>query len=277
MIKKINKTIMILIDGLSFKTAFNEMGFLNHLVEKGIGALYKVETELPPLSRPLYETIFTGVVPCCSGITTNKSIRLSSNESIFHLARDKGLKTSASAYYFLSELYNKAPFDPICDREQMNEKNPIQYGKFYFEDSYPDSHVFVDGEILRKNYDPDFLLIHTMGMDYVGHIYGSNSKEYKAQAGIVDGLLAWFLTAWIDQGYHIIVTSDHGMRNDGLHQGTGEEERIIPLFCISNLFKPGYNDITIPQTAIAPMICEILGVNTSSKMISFNIKVFRNN
>ncbi|NPV43985.1 MAG: alkaline phosphatase family protein [Firmicutes bacterium] len=271
-----NKVIMILIDGLSFETAFNEMGFLNHLVEKGIGAMYKVETELPTLSRPLYETIFTGVVSYYSGITTNKSIRLSSNESIFHLARDKGLKTAASAYYFLSELYNKAPFDLICDREQLNEKNPIQYGKFYFEDSYPDSHIFVDGEILRKNYNPDFLLINTMGVDYVGHIYGSNSKEYKAQAGMTDGLLAWFLPTWIEQEYHIIVTSDHGMRNDGLHQGIGDEERNVPLFCISNFFKPGYyNNITIPQTAIAPMICEILGVKISSKMISFNIIGFK--
>jgi predicted AlkP superfamily pyrophosphatase or phosphodiesterase len=59
------------------------------------------------LSRPLYECILTGVPPIDSGIVHNNVARLSSQRSIYHYARDAGLKTAAAAYHWVSELYNR--------------------------------------------------------------------------------------------------------------------------------------------------------------------------
>ena len=56
-----NKVILILSDALRYDTAVANMGFLGHLVEAKLASLYKVTGELPSMSRPMYETVHTGL------------------------------------------------------------------------------------------------------------------------------------------------------------------------------------------------------------------------
>ncbi|WP_003543788.1 alkaline phosphatase family protein [Desulfotomaculum nigrificans] len=264
-----NRVILVLIDGLNYGTALSCMGYLQHLVEQEVAQLYQVKTELPTSSRPLYETILTGTPPHIHGIVNNKMARLSREESLFSLARANGLTTAAAAYYWISELYNRAPFDPVRDREQSDTTLTIQQGKFYFDDAYPDSHLFYDGEILRIKYNPDFLLIHPMGMDYAGHLYGSNSREYNQRAIETDGLLAMLIPRWLEEDYQVIITSDHGMTSQAIHGGTGEEERIVPLWTLGSSFKKVTPRGQVPQLGIAPAICKLLNIPPTKKMIDY--------
>ncbi|MNH82959.1 Type I phosphodiesterase / nucleotide pyrophosphatase [compost metagenome] len=261
-----SKVIMIVLDGLKYETARASMGYLNHLVEVSKAACYKVRSELPSLSRPLYEVLLTGTPCSVNGITANHIVRLSDQKSVFHLAAQQGLKTAAAAYYWVSELYNRAPFDRIEDREQHNEELPIQHGKFYFDDVYPDSHLFVDAEVLRRQHDPDFLYIHPMGIDDIGHKFTSDSKEYRGKALEADMILATFVPLWMSLGYEIIVTSDHGMNTDGHHGGTGAEEREVPFYAIGSAFIPGEYPDEIPQLAVAPLLCQMLSLPLSDAM-----------
>ena len=128
------KVILIVIDGLNYQVAKECMGFLAALGQSGQGHLYKMQCELPSLSRPLYETILTGKTPLESGIVDNNSIRLSTEASIFHLAQNAGLKTAAAAYHWISELYNTCPYDAIKHRFTHDESKPIQKGIFYHQD-----------------------------------------------------------------------------------------------------------------------------------------------
>src|SRR4051794_1022338 len=105
-----NRLIMIVVDALRFDTACSHMGYMQHLVEHGMAARYEVKSEVPSLSRPLYETILTGTPPYVHGIVGNAVVRLSTQESLFHLVRRSGKTTAAAAYYWVSELYNYAPF-----------------------------------------------------------------------------------------------------------------------------------------------------------------------
>lgn len=86
----LNKLVLIVLDGLCYDVAKSQMGFLSHLVEKRIGNLYKVKSELPSMSRPLYETILTGVPPYKSKIVNNGISRLSNHKSIFNLVKENG-------------------------------------------------------------------------------------------------------------------------------------------------------------------------------------------
>ncbi|ORQ10358.1 nucleotide pyrophosphatase, partial [Vibrio cholerae] len=81
--------------------------------------------------------------------------RLSQHDSIFHLARAVGKRTAAAAYHWVSELYNQSPWLAARDRFTHDEQLPIQHGCFYWDDGYPDSHLLMDGEWLRSQYDPD--------------------------------------------------------------------------------------------------------------------------
>jgi predicted AlkP superfamily pyrophosphatase or phosphodiesterase len=262
------KVIFVVLDGLRFDVARASMGYLAHLIEIGQAALYRVKAELPTLSRPLYEVLLTGTPASVNGITANEIRRSSHQRSVFHLVTQQSGTTAAAAYHWFSELYNRSPFDPLIDREQHDPASPIQHGKFYFEDAYPDSHLFADAEMLRREWAPNFMLVHPMGLDYAGHCYGSESSQYEAQAIATDSLLAQYLPHWIQSGYSILITADHGMNAHGLHGGNAAELRETPLFCLGDFlrFKPPHEAVS--QLAIAPLLCTVLAIPMSDYMMS---------
>jgi predicted AlkP superfamily pyrophosphatase or phosphodiesterase len=254
-----SKVIVVLIDGLAWQVAHDAMGYLQGLCEAGRASLYRMECELPSLSRPLYECILTGVRPVDSGVVHNDVTRLSKETSIFHLARAGGAKTAAAAYNWVSELYNRSPYDAVRDRFTDDASLPIQHGFFYHSDSYPDDHLLIDGEILRRRHDPDFLLIHPMNTDDAGHRHGLDSAQYRNSARRCDNYLSAHLPSWLDAGYQVIVTSDHGMNNDHTHRGVLPEERQVPLFVMGSRFS--HDPSAEPrQLELCGVMAELLGV-----------------
>ncbi|WP_053373153.1 alkaline phosphatase family protein [Paenibacillus sp. FJAT-27812] len=264
------RLIVVVLDGLRYDSARKYLGYMEHLVEQGQVHCYRVQSELPSLSRPLYEVLLTGTPAAKNGITANHIVRLSQEQSVFGLAAKAGLRTAAAAYHWVSELYNSSPFNPITDRHQHDESKPIQHGIFYFEDQYPDSHLFVDAENLRATYDPHFLYIHTMNIDDAGHKHGGESKPYEASVRAVDGMLATLMPLWMSQGCRIIVTADHGMNAAGYHGGTEPEERHVPLYICGEApdLLAASDGEALPQLMLAPLMCRYLGLEPSERMIA---------
>lgn len=262
-----NKVALILSDALRYDVAVSNMGFLGHLVENKQASLYKISGELPSMSRPMYETVHTGLPSSEHGIVANSIVRLSAKPNIFQLAREAGRVTAASAYFWFSELYNRAPYDPINDREVDDESLNIQHGRFYTEDEYPDVEVFAAAAMLVRRFSPDYLLIHPMGMDYHGETYGSDSPEYRNQAIKQDAILAPLILEWRERGYTIFVTGDHGINADGAHGGTTPEQREVPLFVIQPN-GPGRDDAgrTVSQLQIAPTVLRLLNIPIPATM-----------
>ena len=113
----------------------------------------------------------------------------------------EGKTTGAAAYYWISELYCSAPFDYESDIMIFDEDGKINHGIFYFEDSYPDSHVFSDAEYIRNSRNPDFLMIHSMNIDDAGHHFGSESIEYHMAVARINVILSSCMPAWLSNGY----------------------------------------------------------------------------
>jgi predicted AlkP superfamily pyrophosphatase or phosphodiesterase len=263
------KTIFILIDGLGYRQAVQNLGFLEHLIEQGLGLKAKVLSELPSSSRPLYETLHTGLPAAKHGIACNLTVRMSKFQSVFELCRENGLTTAASAYYWISELYTRAPFQHTDDRIRLMHDGAINHGIYYFEDSYPDSHVFSDAEYLRGSFDPDFLLVHSMNVDDAGHKEGCNSLIYYSTIAKLNVVLSTIMPLWLKWGYNILVTSDHGMSEYGLHGGNTQEQRIVPLYIFSDQVKKKAGLISeepLPQLFIAPIFCRLLAIRKSGDM-----------
>ncbi|ARE66833.1 alkaline phosphatase family protein [Moraxella catarrhalis] len=258
--KNTNKVILVILDGLNADVGLTCMGFLQALCEQHKAKAYKLQCELPSLSRPLYECILTGVRPTDSGIYHNQINRLSKEKSVFNYCIQSNKVTAAAAYYWISELYNRSPFQAAFDRHTNDSSLPIQFGHFYYDDAYPDSHLFDDADHLRKIYRPDFLLVHSMNIDDAGHRFGLNSMQYRNAARRADMLLSNYINLWLDDGYQIIVTSDHGMNNDLSHGGNLIEEREVPFYTIGDRFTNKNMDEPIQQTEICGTICALLKV-----------------
>jgi predicted AlkP superfamily pyrophosphatase or phosphodiesterase len=271
----LNKLILILSDALRYDVARDNMGFLGHLVEYKLASLYKIVGELPSVSRPMYETVHTGLPSSEHGIVANSIVRRSSKPNIFQSVVGAGKVTAAAAYYWVSELYNRAPYDPIDDREVDDENLLIQHGRFYTEDEYPDVELFATAAHLIRKFSPDYLLLHPMGMDYHGETFGSDSKEYRNQAIRQDKWLAPLIMEWRKLGYTIFVTGDHGINKDGAHGGTTPEQREVPFFVIQpNGQGRGDTGETISHLQIAPTILKLLDIpipdTMKQKSLSFD-------
>lgn len=255
------KVILILSDALRYDVAKDNMGFLGHLVESKLASLYKIKGELPSMSRPMYETVHTGVPSSTHGIVANSIVRRSTMPNIFQAVKDAGKVTAAAAYYWVSELYNRAPYNRIDDKETDDVSLDIQHGRFYTEDEYPDVELFASAAALVRKFSPDYLLLHPMGMDYHGETYGSDTKEYRNHAIRQDMWLAPLIQEWMNLDYTILVTGDHGINKDGAHGGTTPEQRDVPLFMIlPRVEGRGETGEVVSQLSIAPTILATLGV-----------------
>lgn len=262
------KTIFVLLDGCSDRIATRHLGYLEHLAIKGEMARYTINGELPSSSRPIYETLLTGLPVAKHGVSSNLVCRKSEYENLFSLCKENGLSTAAAAYYWVSELYNSAPFVHGQHRIQQNTESAIENGIFYFEDTYPDSHVLFDAEHLRAKFKPDFLMVHTMNLDDVGHKFGEGSREQAMCAMRLDTILAALLPIWINDGYEVIVTADHGMDSNGTHGGNHKSVCRLPMYVRSRITLPVIEREPVSQLAIAPLMCAMLGIRPSGDMIN---------
>ncbi|HNA88999.1 MAG TPA: alkaline phosphatase family protein [Anaerolineales bacterium] len=262
-----SKVILVLSDALRYDVAKANMGYLMHMVEYKKASLYKIIGELPSMSRPMYETIHTGMPSSENGIVANSIIRLSNQPNVFKAVREAGKVTAAAAYYWYSELYNRALYDAIDDREVDDANLNIQHGRFYTQDEYPDTELFNTAAHLVRKYSPDYLLLHPMGMDYHGETYGSDTKEYRNHAIYQDSKLAPLLVEWRERGYTIFVTGDHGINADGGHGGSTPEQREVPFFVIQPSLKGrGDTGEVISHLQIAPTVLSLLDVPIPSTM-----------
>jgi predicted AlkP superfamily pyrophosphatase or phosphodiesterase len=268
-----NKVIFILSDGLRYDVAEACMSYMGDLVDRKYASLYKVISELPSLSRPLYETIHTGVSPHTHGIVNNSVVRRSNMTNIFQMVSGCGGCTAASAYCWFSELYNRAPYLASEDQETHDARLPIQHGVFYESLDHPDEDVFSAAAMLVRRWYPDYLLVHPMGMDTVGERYGAYSNQYRIQAATQDALLADYVEEWHGLGYHILVSADHGMKANGTHGGMSPAERDVPLYMLlADQKGAGDTGLVIPQLSIAPMLCNLLGIPLIGKEESLNFQ-----
>ena len=82
-----SKVILVVIDGLAYEVAQQCMGYLQGLQHAKQMTGYKMQCELPAVSRPLYECILTGTRPIESGVLNNDGASLSQQLSIFTLGQ----------------------------------------------------------------------------------------------------------------------------------------------------------------------------------------------
>jgi len=143
----------------------------------------------------------------------------------------------------------------------------IQHGRFYTEDDFPDIELFVTAGMLARRYNPDYMLVHPMGMDYLGEKHGADSPEYRNHAIRQDLYMSALIAEWIQLGYNVLVTGDHGINSDRLHGGTTPEVREVPLY----LMRPGIpgagdTEEVLSQLQIAPTVLKLLDLEIPNTM-----------
>lgn len=267
------KVVFVLVDAIGFDAAVECLGTLEGLVEGGKARRWRMRTVLPSLSAPVYETLHTGTPPHVHGIRSNDLVPLSRGPHVFGVARAAGRGTAAVAHWNFAQMYNRAPYEPVRDMETDDPALAIQHGRFYGDEGHTRAnlHLPSEGDLMAKatmlirRHAPDYLLLHTYGPDAVGHAYGGASTEYRHELWAVDNALADYAPIWLEAGYRVFVTSDHGMTPDGRHGGTSDVERLVPFYDVGHP-EGGAAEGIVSQLAVAPTSLARMGLEAPAQM-----------
>lgn len=268
-----NKVVLVVVDGLKYETARGHCGFLEGQVESGAARRWKMRASLPSMSAPCYETLHTGIDPAHHGITANSLLRKSRVDNVFAAAHAAGKVTAAVAYSWFSVLYNGGPYDPATHMEVDDRSLPINHGRFYDDPDRTEFHLAIPsdrdlcGQVTRliAAQAPDYVLLHTLTCDSVGHVHGGASWQYDRAATTVDSALGHAVPHWRDAGYRVLVTADHGFTDSGYHGGAEDVVRDVAYYDIGHP-TPGEAAETVSQRAVAPTVLSLMGVPVPAGM-----------
>ncbi len=163
------------------------------------GATAQLEADLPTISAAQYVSLLTGVTPQTSGRRSNDDLRVMKLDSVPDLVRRGG--GSAAVYSDGVDWW----------WELFPQAFAAHAGSYKFAPAL---------ELAAAPHD--FLVVHLCAFDEAGHALGASSPAYRQGAALeIEWKLSAVLRAW--SGSTVLVTADHGHRDEGGHGG-GEPE-----------------------------------------------------
>jgi len=232
------KLLLIILDGLPWRNWRPLMGNLEGWVQSGDAQSWRMRSVLPSLSACCYASIHTGVPPQRHGVLGNAIRHRVSKPDIFSEVTRVGGKTGAVTHSFWSEFFRRHPFNLVEDIEIDEPDGPITHGRFHTMSGYnlrnqmtpSDRDLFATLTMLTRRHAIDYGLLHTCTLDSMGHRFGHDCHEMDEAVGTMDETLAAFLPDWLEAGYEVIVTADHGQTQRGHHGGHDEEMQDFGLY-----------------------------------------------
>lgn len=268
------KLLLIVIDGVPYRNFRRLFGNLEAWVESGDARVWKHQSVLPSISAPCYASIHSGVSPTVHGSTGNHDVKRITQPDIFSQLRTNGAVTGAVAHSFWSEFFNRSPFDPVRDLEYDEpESMTINHGRFHTMTGYglinqmtpSDADLFATLTMLCKRFDLDYGLYHSCTLDSMGHRFFHDCQEMDHACGTMDEMLAPYIRQWLQMGYELIVTADHGQDARGHHGGRDPMQQETALYYFGPAEGPPADE-TIDQLQLAPTILKRLGAPIAETM-----------
>ncbi len=268
------KLLLIILDGVPVRNFHRLFGNLEGWADTGDAQRFVHRAVLPSISASCYASIHTGVGPQAHGCTGNSNVFRLSEPDVFAQVRHAGGRTGAVAHSFWSELFNRAPFDPVRDIEYDDpDSASINHGRFHTMSGYglinqmtpSDADLFATLTMLCQRFDLDYGLLHTCTLDSMGHRIFHESREMDHACAIMDEMLAPFIVRWREMGYDLIVTGDHGQDDRGHHGGTDASQRDTALYFFGDAQGPE-RDTLISQLQLAPTMLSLMGASVPDTM-----------
>jgi len=203
------RTFFIVVDGLR-RDAAETMAVTRLLDAKGQCRISDQGSYT--VSRPEYALLSTGLEADRTGSRNNDSTAPLTAESIWQIAREEGLRVSGSSHLrWFSQLF------------------PAGFDRFVVSPEH-EVNVFT-AEGIEK--DPlDVNLFHPLYVDEQAHQHGAASREYDAAVKRADQEIAGLFTTIDFDRDLVLLTADHGHRDQGGHGGEQPEIRNV-LLCVA--------------------------------------------
>ncbi|MGB3831621.1 MAG: alkaline phosphatase family protein [Mesorhizobium sp.] len=268
-----SRLLLIILDGVPWRNWRRLMGNLEGWVQSGEAQLWKMRSVVPSTSACCYASIHTGVSPQVHGIRSNEERFRVEQPDLFSEISRAGGRTGAVTHSYWSEFFNRYPFDPVRDLEYDEPGGPIAHGRFHTMTGYnarnqmtpSDVDLFATLTMLTERFGIDYGILHTCTLDSMGHRFGHDCIEMDHACYVMDGMLAAFLPRWLNSGYEVIVTADHGQTDRGHHGGREDAQQDVALYYFGPAKGPDA-DVLLDQLQFAPTVLARLGVPVPQTM-----------
>lgn len=268
------KLLLIVIDGVPWRNWRRLFGNLEGWVDAGLAQRWRMRSVLPSISASCYASIHTGLSPQEHGCTGNRNVQRIDRPDLFSEVRKAGGVTGAVTHSFFSEFFNRAPFDYVRDIEYDEpDSASINHGRFHTMTGYghdnqmtpSDADLFATLTMLCQRFGLNYGILHTCTLDSMGHRFGHDCAQMDHACAMLEEMLAPFIPRWLEMGYEVIVTADHGQTRRGHHSGRGKAKQDFALYYFGNGKGPA-PDVVLDQLQLAPTILRRLDINPPETM-----------
>lgn len=112
--------------------------------------------------------------------------------------------------------------------------------------------------MLPERHVIDYGILHTCTLDSMGHRFGHDCIE-------VGNAYAMMLPRWLENGYEVILTADHGQSDRGHHGERSEDQQDVALYWFGGGEGPSEKDV-LDQLQLAPTILHRMRVPIPKSM-----------
>ncbi|XP_053213454.1 GPI ethanolamine phosphate transferase 2-like [Panonychus citri] len=232
-----NKMVFILIDALrsdfvpnsdghGIDNGSSSMPFTSRLLSSNVGAVKLTSiAQTPTVTMPRLKAILAGIKPNFLDLIRNLNAVSFNEDNLIDRAKQSGKRM---IFYGDDTWLKMFPGETFI-------RHDVTYSFFATDYTQVDTNVTENMKPeLSKLDEWDFLILHYLGVDHIGHSYGSKSHLMPQKLNEMDSVLKSIYTKVYSstEPYLIIVTGDHGMTNEGNHGGSTEPETETALIFI---------------------------------------------
>jgi len=238
-----NRLLVISIDGLDHRWLRDrdslglQIPNLRKFVDEGVVADGVVGI-VPTVTWPSHTTMITGLTAPEHGIVSNNqpgkpgqrwwSVRYLTAKTLWHVAREKGLKTGAVWWpvtvgaeidYNFPEFWEDPSLKPYAFEPVLKHSTPglaeeiSKAHPSFLRQSLTDRQRVLAARYILEHKQPELFLLHLGELDSEQHSTGAFSTNAKATLEYQDELLGPLLEA-VPEGTFIAVVSDHGFETN---------------------------------------------------------------
>ena len=208
------------------------------------GAKANVSTSEITLTGPCTKEMSTGISASPIDAMRNWEIQYEGKDDAFHYALEENMSVAFTGFYVWSNLFTDNRF---------NHQTIYDSG---FSDVYDaDDKIISNVNKWLIGQTHDLMVAHLGGTDHAGHIYGTNSDEYKEKMLHLDNQLNQIKNS-LPEDWTLMITADHGMSESGGHAiSTGDTAMNVNLLLYGSGIKSGATqDIAQKDIASLPLV-----------------------
>lgn len=248
----VSRLVLVVFDGLRVDRGA-ELPTMRALAAQGASG--KLEAPQPSLSNPARAAMVTGAWPEVSGVTNNSQFAPPPIQSIFRLARERGMPTEVIGLDFWLKAFGEYLGDGYRGYPGLPSHEPA--------DLIAWQAAACDVALERlKTFEAGLMVVGLVAGDEAGHHFGGESGEYRRVTLAVDACLGRLQRALSGQDMALVAVSDHGhidRRGGGGHGGSEPEVRIAP-FAMAGQGIRAAESIEGHLVDIAPTVSVLLGL-----------------